>query len=223
MKIAENHKEIISLWEEEYPSLIGEWRTDKQKNGYGYSNQVTYPFRQECSLVNAITLLEPSDWDKAIELVTRFNRGKHKSECLASWFHRRQEYTDQLAKDQNKITLKFGKYIQPTFECFWDQLLEDSGYWGNRKNQHQINSEIRSYKERSNYESLCNVYQNLIQPLNSYFLCKNELTKTEKVMSMVRFSINNGSTLEEIASSMGNIQKAASEISTEQSEELVNT
>ena len=45
----------------------------------------------------------------------------------------------------------------------------------------------------------------------------------QKVMSMVRFSINNGSTLEEIASSMGNIQKAASEISTEQSEELVNT
>ena len=42
-------------------------------------------------------------------------------------------------------------------------------------------------------------------------------------MSMVRFSINNGSSLEEIAKSMENIQKAASEISTEQSEELVNT
>ena len=68
-----------------------------------------------------------------------------------------------------------------------------------------------------------NVYQQLIQPLNSYFLCKNELTKNEKVMSMVRFSINNGSTLEEIASSIGNIQKAVEEISTEQSEELVNT
>ena len=92
-----------------------------------------------------------------------------------------------------------------------------------RKNQDQIDSTIRSYQKRSNYESLRNVYQNLIQPFNSYFLCKSELTKTEKVMSMLRFSINNGSTLEEIASSMENIQKAASEISTEQSEELVNT
>ena len=45
----------------------------------------------------------------------------------------------------------------------------------------------------------------------------------QKVMSMVRFSITNGSTLEEIASSMGNIQKAVEEISTEQSEDLVNT
>ena len=108
-------------------------------------------------------------------------------------------------------------------QCFWDQLLEDSGFFANRKNQDQIYSTIVSYRKRSNYESLRNVYQQLIQPLNSYFLCKNELTKNEKVMSMVRFSINNGSTLEEIASSMGNIQKAASEISTEQSEELVNT
>ncbi len=65
--------------------------------------------------------------------------------------------------------------------------------------------------------------RSLFQPLNSYFVCKTDLAKSEKVMSMVRFSINNGSTLEEIASSMGNIQKAASEISTEQSEELVNT
>ena len=40
---------------------------------------------------------------------------------------------------------------------------------------------------------------------------------------MVRLSLSNGETLEEIASSMGNIQKAASEISKEQSEELVNT
>ena len=39
----------------------------------------------------------------------------------------------------------------------------------------------------------------------------------------VRFSINNGSTLEEISSSMSNLKKAAAEISTEQSEELVNT
>ena len=117
----------------------------------------------------------------------------------------------------------FGNYIQPTFRCFWDQLCDDSGYYGNRRNQHQIHSEIGSYRVNSNYESLCNVYQQLIQPLNSYFLCKNELTKNEKVMSMVRFSINNGSTLEEIASSMGNIRKAVEEISTKQSEELVNT
>ena len=68
-----------------------------------------------------------------------------------------------------------------------------------------------------------NVYQNLIQPFNSYFLCKNELTKNEKVMSMVRFSINNGSTLEEIASSMFNIKKAAKLIAGEQREELMNT
>ncbi len=139
------------------------------------------------------------------------------------WVQAEAKYTYQLAKDQNRITVRFGKYIQPTFKCFWDQLLEDSGYFANRKNQDQLDSRIDSYRERSNYELLCNVYQNLIQPLNSYFLCKNRLTKNEKVMSIVRFSINNGSTLEEIASSMGNIQKAASEISTEQSEELVNT
>ena len=63
----------------------------------------------------------------------------------------------------------------------------------------------------------------LIEPMNSYFLCKKDLAESEKVMDMVRLSLSNGETLEEIASSMGNIQKAASEISTEQSEELVNT
>ena len=52
---------------------------------------------------------------------------------------------------------------------------------------------------------------------------KIDFEKSKKVMSMVRFSITNGNTLEEIASSMGKIQKAAEKISTEQSEELVNS
>ena len=78
-------------------------------------------------------------------------------------------------------------------------------------------------KKKSNYESLCNVYENLIQPLNCYFVYKIDFEKSKKVMSMVRFSITNGNTLEEIASSMGKIQKAAEKISTEQSEELVNS
>ena len=45
--------------------------------------------------------------------------------------------------------------------------------------------------------------------MNSYFLCKKDLAESEKRMDMVRLGIINGSTLEELAKSMFNIQKAA--------------
>ena len=59
--------------------------------------------------------------------------------------------------------------------------------------------------------------------MNSYILCNKDLAESEKVMDMVRLSLNNGGTLEEVADSMENIRKAASELTTEQREELVNT
>ncbi len=63
----------------------------------------------------------------------------------------------------------------------------------------------------------------LIDPMNSYFLCKKDLAESEKVMDMVRFGITNGSTLEALAKSIFNIQKAAKQIVEEQREKLVNT
>ena len=59
--------------------------------------------------------------------------------------------------------------------------------------------------------------------MNSYILCNKDLAESEKVMDMVRLSLSNGETLEEVAESMFNIQKAAKLIAGEQREELVNT
>ena len=67
------------------------------------------------------------------------------------------------------------------------------------------------------------IERQLIEPMNSYFLCKKDLAESEKVMDMVRLSLSNGETLEEVAGSMFNIQKAAKLIAGEQREELVNT
>ena len=52
---------------------------------------------------------------------------------------------------------------------------------------------------------------------------KKYLSEYEKVMDMVRLSLSNGETLEEVAECMFNIQKAAKLIAGEQREELVNT
>ena len=66
------------------------------------------------------------------------------------------------------------------------------------------------------------IERQLIEPMNSYFLCKKDLAESEKVMDMVRLSLSNGETLEEVAGSMFNIQKAAKLVARGQIEELVN-
>tara|TARA_B100001250_G_scaffold177552_1_gene152582 strand:- start:282 stop:419 length:138 start_codon:yes stop_codon:yes gene_type:complete len=45
MKIAPNHKEIISLWEEEYPTLLGKWitRVVKEDSLKGITKIITHP------------------------------------------------------------------------------------------------------------------------------------------------------------------------------------
>ena len=72
-------------------------------------------------------------------------------------------------------------------------------------------------------DPLNEIERQLIEPMNSYFLCKKDLAESEKVMDMVRLSISNGETLGEVAECMFNIQKAAKLIAGEQREELVNT
>ena len=62
MKIAENYKEIISLWEKDYKSMLGKWITDYAKNEYGNCCYTPYPFRARCSIFNAIILLMNLDF-----------------------------------------------------------------------------------------------------------------------------------------------------------------
>ena len=77
--------------------------------------------------------------------------------------------------------------------------------------------------EKKFIDPLNEIERQLIEPMNSYFLCKKDLAESEKVMDMVRLSLSNGETLEEVAKSMFNIQRAAKLIAGEQREELVNT
>ena len=70
MKIADNYKEIISLWNDNYEEMVGEYRID-------YWNGIEYPFRHEYNFFNAIIQLENEDWNKATDLI-----GKYKSKEL---------------------------------------------------------------------------------------------------------------------------------------------
>ena len=219
MKIAENYKEIISLWEKDYKSMLGKWITDYTKNEFGTCPHYTYAFRARCSIFNAIILLEEKDWDNAISIITKFKRGKNKSECLRHWYELKNEYANQLARDQNCITLGFGKYIQSTWRCYFHKLQTDVGWYRNLKNQDQINSAINRLREENGFDFLRAVEDELITPMNAYFLCKKELEESERVMNFVRSEISNGSSLKEVADSMKNIQKSSKEIS----KELVNT
>ena len=76
------------------------------------------------------------------------------------------------------------------------------------KKINQNNSYLMKYREEV-INPLTKIEYELIDPMNSYFLCKKDLAESEKVMDMVRLSLSNGETLEEVAKSMFNIQKAA--------------
>tara|TARA_X000001036_G_scaffold67778_1_gene58634 strand:- start:291 stop:983 length:693 start_codon:yes stop_codon:yes gene_type:complete len=230
MKIASNYKEIISLWEKEYPTLLGKWitREVKQDSFQGVTKIVTHAWRQKSSFVNAIILLEPSDWDQAIKRISDFESGKKKREKIDYWNELKTTYLNQLAKDQNCITLQFGGYIEATYMCFERQLKKDL-CWGKYS---QNISRSQKIKQNETYlmkygeeviDPLNEIDRQLIEPMNSYFLCKKDLAESEKVMNMVRLSLSNGETLGEVAESMFNIQRAAKLIAGEQREELVNT
>ena len=97
--------------------------------------------------------------------------------------------------------------------CYFRQLENDL-CWGEyskvisrAKKINQNNSYLMKYREEV-INPLSKIEYVLIDPMNSYFLCKKDLAESEKVMDMVRLSISNGETLEEVAGSMFNIQKA---------------
>ncbi len=137
-------------------------------------------------------------------------------------------YLNQLTKDQNYITLKFGGYLEATYKCFKRQLREDLCYGKYSKNLsrhkkiHQTESYLIKYAEEV-IDPLQEIDQQVIEPINSYFLCKKDLAESEKVIDMVRLSLRNGGTLEEVGESMDNIRRAAHQIAGEKREELVNT
>ena len=111
--------------------------------------------------------------------------------------------------------------MNPTFLCFRNELWSNTGY---KKTHTQTYEQKERALKRINEEvdSLAFTHREIIIPLNSYFLCKQDLPTSESVMNMVRLSLTNDSTLKEFGRSIDKI-KAAAEISTEQSEELVNT
>ena len=189
---------------------------------------VTHAWRQKSSFVNAIILLEPSDWDKAIEQIAGFESGKKKKVKIDYWNELKTTYLNQLAEDQNCITLRFGEYLEPTYMCYFRQLEKDlcwcqySKVISRAKKIKQNEIYLMKYREEV-IVPLQEIERQLIEPMNSYFLCKKDLAESEKVMDMVRLSLSNGETLEEVAGSMFNIQKAAKLIAGEQREELVNT
>ena len=137
-------------------------------------------------------------------------------------------YLNQLADDQNCITLQLGGYLETTYRCYFTQLEKDlcwdtySTRISRSKKIRQNESYLMKYGEEV-INPLRKIESELIDPMNSYFLYQKDLAESEKVMDLVRLGITNGSTLKELAKFMFNIQKAAKLIAGEQSEELVNT
>lgn len=72
-------------------------------------------------------------------------------------------------------------------------------------------------------DPLLKIEGEIIEPMNSYFLCNSDFSESEKVMNMVRLLLSNDGTLEEVAESMAKTRKAATQAAGGQREELVNT
>ena len=212
MKIANNYREVISLWEKEYPSLIGEWHENHRQKLIGdiLPSICSYPFRQHSSLCNALIQIEDKDWDLAINLIKKFCKKKNKLSILREWEINRKRYENQSKEGQNQITLMFGGYILPLHMCFMRELEENTGYWTKKsgsKGLIELNESLKEIKKE--YGNVNVVYHNIVKPLNNYFLCKQDLKVSESVMNMVRLELNNGGTLEQIASNIETFDKAA--------------
>ena len=110
MKIADNYKEIISLWNENYTEMIGTNR--RSWDG------IIYPFNTGYNFYNAIIQLEDKDWNNAHQLIKKYK--KKDLENVAYW---KKQYDKEIEKGQNKITFTI-TYIAPAFYNYYQWVLQ---------------------------------------------------------------------------------------------------
>jgi len=203
MKIADNYAEIISLWNDNYEEMVGEYRID-------YWNGIEYPFRHEYNFFNAIIQLENEDWNKAIALM-----GKYKSKKLEYLMEYKTKWENEVRdKEQNQIFFTT-RYIAPAFINFYTFLEEALGLDKSPRKETARRLELEeAFKNdfTTQYYKLLEIYKNVLKQYWRYWKMKKLLSQVQPKFDLFQLSLNEGSSLAELSKSNHKIDKALQEL-----------
>ena len=202
MKIADNYAEIISLWNDNYEEMVGEYRID-------YWNGIEYPFRHEYNFFNAIIQLENEDWNKAIALM-----GKYKSKKLEYLMEYKTKWENEVRdKEQNQIFFTT-RYIAPAFINFYSYVNETLGLDKCRKETARRIEMEEAFDNafHKQYWGLLEIYRNVLKQYWRYWKMKKLLAQVQPKFDLFSISLNEGSSLEQLSKSNFKIDKALQEL-----------